>query len=60
MTRREVVAAYQAARRTALSTPTVRLRWQARRLGRHREVLDQLPLARLKALCDELTVRGAR
>jgi hypothetical protein len=38
-----------------MSASTIRLRWQARRIPAH--TADQLTLARLKAIRDELRIR---
>lgn len=54
----EVAAAYRSARDQARFTSTIRLRWQARRLTRHAEHLDQPSMAELAAIRDELRDRG--
>jgi hypothetical protein len=54
----EVHAAYVDGRGWAMSATTVRLRWQHRRLSRHADRLDQITLARLLAVHDELRARG--
>jgi hypothetical protein len=50
---------YRHHRAAALHTPTLRLRWEVRRLERHRDRLDDVGLVRLRALRDELSHRGA-
>jgi hypothetical protein len=55
---RTVHAAYLDGRGRAMSTTTVRLRWQHRRWSRHRDRLDQVDRARLLAVHDELRARG--
>ena len=60
MRRKDVIEAYEAARIDAMWMPTVRLRWQTRRMERHRDRLDQPSLARLKAYTIELQARSVR
>jgi hypothetical protein len=54
----EVAAAYRSTRDQARFASTIRLRWQARRLTRHAERLDQPSMAALAAIRDELRDRG--
>jgi len=51
-----VAAAYADARGRAMSSSTLRLRWQLRRLPQHS--LDETVMAKVKALRDELRWRG--
>jgi len=53
---RAVAAAYADARGRAMSSSTLRLRWQLRRLPQHS--LDETVMAKVKALRDELRWRG--
>jgi hypothetical protein len=54
----EVAAAYRNSRDQARFVSTIRLRWQARRLTRYADRLDQPSLAVLAAIRDELRARG--